>query len=122
MSLEPKIMTRVKAGVPLVSSRVEFVDAPASTPRPYITFAEISPGREYSHQGYSSIRKPVFRFNVWADSYVSAKQTAEELIDTLESWFADGVQGAFLESKVDMKEEDSSFYHTALTFSINYKE
>ena len=122
MSLEPKIMTYVRANVPLVNDRVEFVDAPQGTARPYITFAELSPGREYSHQGYSSIRKPAFRFNVWADSYVSAKQVSEELTEAMEGWYADGIQGAFLAAKVDMKENDSKFYHTSMTFLINYKE
>lgn len=122
MSLEPKIMAYVRANVPLVNNRVEFVDAPQGTATPYITLAELSPGREYSHQGYSDIRKPAFRFHVWADSYVSAKQTSEESIEALESWYADGIQGAFLVAKVDMKEDDTSFYHTSMTFLINYKE
>ena len=122
MSLEPKIITYIKANVPLITNRVEFVDAPQNTTRPYITIAEISPGREYSHQGFSGIRKPIFRFNVWADTYVSAKQVSEQLTTALEGWFANGVQGCFLASKVDLKEPDSSLYHTSMSFLINYKE
>jgi hypothetical protein len=120
--IEPKIMAYVKANVPLVSNRVEFVDAPAKTLRPYITFAEIVPGRVYTHDGYAKISRIGYRFNVFADDYVTAKETAQELIEAMEAWYADGIQGAFLATKNDLKLSDTSLYHVAMTFMINYKE
>ena len=119
MSIEPKILAYVRTNVPLVNNRVEFVDAPQNTERPYITFAELAPGRVYSHGGFSDLSRQAWRFHVWADDYVTCREVSQELTDALESWIADGVNGCFLDSRVDMKDR---YYHTSMTFLINYEE
>ena len=122
MSIEPKIMARLKLTVPSVADRVYWLGALQGATLPYLTLSEISPGREYSHDGYSGIKRPRWQVSVFGSNYVQAKQTAEEVVAGMESWQADGVRVATVAGQADLYEEDTKIYHVPVSFFIHYEE
>ena len=120
--IEPKIMTRLKENVASVSDRVHWPSAPQGTLTPYVTVNEVSDAREYSHQGYSDLRRTRWQINVYAQTYVQAKQTAAEVITAMENWRGDGIHFTPLQNKLDLYEDATSLYHIPLDFFIYYKE
>ena len=122
MSLEPKIMARLKAQVPAVSERVYFNVATQGVTRPYLVVSKVSDTREYAHDGYSGIRRPRIQVSVYGDAYVQANMAAAEVIAAMESWQADGIRFAPAAGMMDIYEEDTGLHHVPVDFFIHYDE
>lgn len=122
MSLEPKIMARLKAEVPLVGGRVNWPGALQGMATPYLVVAKISSDRDYTHDGYSGLSRPRYQVSVFAPAYVEAKQTAEEVIAAMESWKADGIRFAPVAGEQDFFVEAAGLYHVPVDFFIHYEE
>jgi len=122
MSLEPKIMARLRAEVSAVGERVYFGVATQGVARPYLVVSKVSDVREYSHDGYSGIRRPRYQLSVYGDAYVQAKVAAEEVIEAMEGWQADGIRFAPVAGVMDMFEEDTGLHHVPVDVFIHYDE
>ncbi len=112
MSIEQKLFERLKGEVALISDRVYGGTAPQGIERPYIVYVKISPSRDYTHDGYSGLHRPLMQISCLADTYDSAKDVAAQVITALESWpKSDNVDAVFIENEIDMYERDTGLYH-----------
>jgi len=115
VSIEAVLFERLKAGVPLVNNRVYGATAPQSVAKPYIVYHKLSPGREYSHDGFGGLARPRIQVSCYGQNYDNVKDVAEEVIATLEAWpGVDSVDAAFIESEIDLYESDTGLYHCAV--------
>lgn len=122
MSIEPKIMSYLKANVPAVNERIHFVKAIQGTAFPYIVLSKVSEQKDYSHDGASGLARPRFQVSVFGDAYVGTKLAAVEVKEAMDSWNADGIKFAPLQNEIDLYEEDTGLYHVPLDFFLYYQD
>lgn len=92
------------------------VCAPDEVTFPYITFLKVSPGRIYSHCGYSYIARPRYQINIYARTYHGAKTAASTVLKAVE----DNFPGSTLAGEIDGELDGT--YHVIQDFFINFKE
>lgn len=92
----------------LVSTRVYPSAAPSSVAKPYITYVKIS-SEHTSHQTASSgLAAPLYQFDVWADSALSAEAVYEQLrlaLDTFSGTMGTGAYATTVE-RVIVQDDD----------------
>ncbi len=116
--IEPILTTRLKAQVTNVNNRVYPNFGPAGATRPYLVYKLISPGRVYSHDGFSQLSNSRYQVSVFADTYSSAKSTAKQVKEGFEGWKTTTVSGIFLTGEMDLYEEDTKIHHIPLDFFV----
>ena len=123
MALEPAILTYTKAQVTSVNNRVYAIKAPVGVANPYIVFSVISGNFIHSMGGDSGLSETKVQFSVFGDEYETVKGVAEDLKKTYRNYIESGgalmgsaqwVQSTLLTNEVDMYEDDTNLYHTAL--------
>ena len=92
------------------------VRAPQTIDFPYSTFKKVSPGRIYSHNGYSQIAQPRYSITSYGSSYDQAKTMAAAIVLAVES----SLPGTRLVGEYD--DELDGVYSIIQDFAINYKE
>ena len=123
MSLEPAILTYTKAQVTSVSNRVYAIKAPVGVATPYIVFNVVSDDFVHSMGGDSGLTETKIQFSVYGDEYEVVKTVVEDLKKTYRNYIEGGgalmggqqwVQSTLLTNEIDMYEDDTNLYHTAL--------
>ena len=92
------------------------VRSPDEVTFPYITFLKVSPGRVYSHCGYSNIARPRYQINIYARTYHGVKVAAATVLKAIE----DGFPGSTLTGEIDGELDGT--YRIIQDFFINFKE
>ncbi len=119
MSIENALFERLKAHVPLVSSRVYGGDAAAQkVSKPYIVFREESVDRQYTHQGYANLQRTTMQIYCFDMGYEKAKKVSAQVVTALESWGADGVQAPFIKDKKDMYFYDLKLFSSLVVVDL----
>ncbi len=120
--IESTLSNRLKGQATNVSNRVYPNVAPSGVDRPYLVYRLVSPGRDYTHAGFSDLSESRFQVSVFADNYGSAKNTAKQVKDGLEGWKTSEVLATFLAGEMDLYEDDTKIHHIPLDFWIWHKE
>ncbi len=101
-----------QTGVIYAHHRVYAGTAFQKTEKPYIVFMKVAPFRDYTHNGFSGLHRPMMQISCLGDNYDSAKDVVAQVITALESWPGnDNVDAAFVEGETDMYERDTGLYH-----------
>ena len=109
-----------------VGEQIHFVHAPQNVTAPYIIIIKISGVREHSHDGSSELAHPRFQLSVFANTYSEVKGIASALQTVLQTY--SGTMGSvnvdvvFYDNEVDMYEQETGLYHTALDYIIWHTE
>ena len=131
MALEPAILTHTKAQVTSVSNRVYGLHGPIGVAKPYIVFNVVSGGFIHSMGGDSGLTETKIQFSVFGDEYANVKGVVEDLKKTYRNYIEGGgalmsgeqwVQSTLLGNEVDMYEDDTNLYHTALDITFWHVE
>ena len=131
MALEPAILTYTKAQVLSVSNRVYGVKSPIGVANPYIVFTVVSGDFVHSMGGDSGLSETIVQFSVFGDGYGVVKTVVEDLKRTYRNYIEGGgslmgseqwVQSTLLTNEVDMYEDDTNLYHTALDITFWHVE
>ena len=105
----------------LVGTRVYPLVAPQAVKESYCTYQKISPGRKYSHGGFSNLSRPRIQVNCYATTYAQAKAIAVQVIAAVEAWpGASNIQAAFVENEIDMYDPDTELYQVPVDFFVYY--
>lgn len=106
----------------LVGDRVYPVTAPQTVQAPFCVFFKVSDARIYSHQGFSGLERVRVQISCYAETYLEAKQVAEQVTAAMEAWLAANVkvQASFQENELDMYDSETGLYHVPVDFFIWY--
>ena len=120
MALEPAILAYTKAQV---NQRTYAIKAPNGVAMPYIVFSVVSGNFIHSMGGDSGLSETRVQFSVFGDEYGTVKGVAEDLKKTYRNYMEGGgikmggqhwVQSTLIDNEVDMYEDGTNTYHTAL--------
>jgi len=122
--IEEALRTKVLADSDVASaigSRLYILKLPTNPTYPAVTYFKVSNPRHHD----LDIAMPRFQFDVWADSYITARDLATSLRKALQrekgNWSGVSVLQAVYEGETDMYEPDTEIYHIALDFKILYR-
>ena len=122
MSIETVLYNRLKTYpglTAIISARVYAVIAPDEATKPYVTYQKISPGRDYSHSGYSGLQKPRIQVSSYALTYEEAEAIDTQVTAALESWVGqDTVQAVFKDGEREGYERDNELYYRSSDFFV----
>jgi len=128
MALEPAILAYTKAQV---SQRTYAIKAPNGVAMPYIVFSVVSGNFIHSMGGDSGLTETRVQFSVFGDEYGTVKGVAEDLKKAYRNYMGGGgvkmggqhwVQSTLLTNEIDMYEDDTNTYHTALDITFWHME
>lgn len=129
MSIEESLFTRLSthAGLSaLVSARIYPLILPQKPTLPAVTYTRVSGERVSAMGADTVIARPRFQVSCFASTYASARAVAAQVRAALQRWrgTVGGVviQDSFIESEIDLYEDDTKLYHTALDFEIIHEE
>ena len=120
MALEPAILAYTKAQV---SQRTYAIKAPNGVAMPYIVFSVVSGNFVHSMGGDSGLTETRVQFSVFGDEYGAVKGVAEDLKKAYRNYMEGGgklmggaqwVQSTLLTNEIDMYEDGTNLFHTAL--------
>ena len=118
--LEPAILAYTKAQV---SQRTYAIKAPNGVAMPYIVFSVVSGNFIHSMGGDSGLTETRVQFSIFGDEYGAVKGVAEDLKKVYRNYIEGGgalmgtsqwVQSTLIDNEVDMYEDGTNLYHTAL--------
>lgn len=119
--IESALYTRLSTYAPLtalVGTRIYPLVAPQGTTLPYCVYRKVSPGRQYTLDGYA-IERPRMQVSCYGATYGQAKGVAVQVTAAVESWAAVGF--GWQVGEVDLHEKDTGLYHVPVDFFIWYK-
>jgi len=131
MALETAVLTYTKAQITSVSNRVYALKAPIGIANPYIVFTVVSGNFVHSMGGDSGLTETRVQFSVFGDEYGTVKGVAEDLKKAYRNYMEGGgikmggqhwVQSTLLTNEIDMYEDDTNTYHTALDIMFWHME
>ena len=112
----------------LISGRVYPLTMPQDVTLPAVVYQRVTGPREYSFTGSSGLAHPRFQVSVWAETYASAKDVAEQIKVALGGYnggMGSGgtlVYGSFIENELDFYEPDTRLYHVPVDFTMWHRE
>jgi len=118
--LEPAILAYTKTQV---SQRTYAIKAPNGVAMPYIVFSVVSGNFVHSMGGDSGLTETRVQFSVFGDEYGAVKGVAEDLKKAYRNYMEGGgklmggaqwVQSTLLTNEIDMYEDGTNLFHTAL--------
>jgi hypothetical protein len=112
-ALKTALFTELKK-VSGISDRAYATIAPQTATSPYIVFTQVSPGREYTHDGYSHTAAR-YQVACYATTAKAAQDVADSVVSTLEGWSG---YVAFLDGAVDGYESDVKLFHVIVDFIV----
>lgn len=129
MSVESEIYSRLTgfAGLTaLVSSRIYPNLAPQKVAFPYVTYRRVSSVRESGMGDDIGIVSARFQFDVFSDTYLSARNALEQVRQALQRWRAPSgnpeIIDSLIENDLDTFEPDPLVHHVLLDALIYYRE
>lgn len=137
MSIEALIYTRLSgfAGLTaLVATRIYPNVAPQNVAPPYVVYRRITATRPGAMGADTGIVRARFQFDVFAggtdavgaaQGFDDAAAVREQVRLALQRWRSAGppvVQATFLDSQIDLYEDDTELHHLADDYEINYLE
>lgn len=130
--LEPAILIYTKAQVALVSNRVYGVIAPQGATKPYIVFNVVSQNYSHAMGGDDGLTETRVQFSTYGTTYASVKGVVEQLKaayrnyiqgnSTIQMGNQQWVHTTLLANEIDLYEEDTGLYHTAVDIIFWHKE
>lgn len=113
----------------LVSTRMYPLKMPQNPTLPLIVYQKVSGFREHDMDG-STIARPRFQVDSWAESYVDAKTLANAVRERLDSYTGpvgsppDTVHFAYLLNEQDLYDDgpDPSLFRVSMDFEIVHNE
>jgi hypothetical protein len=105
-----------------VGTRIYSVKAPQNVQVPYCAYYIISDIRDYSHQGYSHLRRIRVQISCFSNETVELESIKEQVIAAIEAWptVNANVQAAFIEDGPDLYEDETQRYHIPVDAIIWY--
>lgn len=131
MKIEAALFSRVTtyAGfAALCGTRVYPIVLPQNPTLPAVTFQRISAVREQIFGGSAGLAHPRFQFTVWASTYASSRDVAEQLRLALDGYYglmggAGGVQAdATLVGEQEFFDPETGWYQTMMDFEVWHQE
>ena len=128
MSIEALIYTRLSgfAGLAaLVGTRIYPNVAPQNVAAPYIVYRRVTAGRPGAMQADTGIVRGRFQVDVFDGTFDGAAAVREQIRQALQRWRSAGppvVQATFLDTQIDLYEDDTGLHHLADDYEINYLE
>ncbi len=100
--------------------------APQGTALPYIVIQRISGIRDNTMEGPSGYLQSRLQFDVYAETYGTARFTARALVDALSGYRGGTIQGVFIDSERDLLAADtgevSQLYRVSIDAQIHHQE
>lgn len=109
----------------LVSTRVYPVVLKQKTTLPALSYSRVSAERASAMGVDTGNVRARFQVDVWASSYASARDVTEQVRLALERYrniIGTVIEDIYFLNDVDLYEDETSIYHVALDFEVNYKE
>ena len=103
------------------SCRFYPIKAPLNTATPYCVFQQISPGREYTHNGYANFQKATYQISCFHTTQDGVVALSSAIIAALEGWNTSSVKAVFIDEERWLYEEETRFFHAAITFTVVYE-
>ena len=107
--------------IALVGSKVYPLAAEQETSRPYVIYQKVSNPNEETHDGGVTYETR-FQLDVWADTYVSAKQTAGQVKAAMSAWKIPGELVPKLVDDQDDYEQETGLFRVILDYIVWNKE
>ena len=92
--------------------------APLKTVTPYCVFFQISPGRTYTHNGFTGFQKATYQISCFHTTQDGAVALSSAVIAALEAWNTSTIKGVFIEEERWLYEEETKFFHIPITFTV----
>lgn len=85
---------------------------------PALTYFRVSPGKVYSHDGFSGLQKPRYQFTVWSRDADEAETLGDAVIEAMHEFPYNDGQGVFLEGDHDPEDPEAELFMRVLDFFI----
>ena len=124
--IETVLQAYLAANVALCGGRVWPMKLPQKPTLPAITYRKISGPRIQTHDGASGLAHPRIQISCWAETYLAAKQLAEEVRQDLDGF--SGAMGAthvgsmFLSNETDLYDPETGRWHIPVDFILFHDE
>ena len=128
MTVEAVLFSRLSgfAGLSaLISARVYPLVAPQNVQQPYLTYRRVSSIRESAFGSDSNNVTARFQIDVWASSFASARNVAEQVRLAMQRWrntTGTVVDDTFIENQIDLYEPEIDTFHIAVDIRVHYRE
>lgn len=124
--IESAVRTRLLGSAALAGLGVTRIEAaPANQPLvpPMITYQRIASTTSRTMEGLAGPHRPRIQIDCWATSYVTAKQMAEAVRQSLEGWRQaaganEAIRGTFLDGDRDLYEPDTKLHRVSSDFFV----
>ncbi len=104
-----------------IGQRLYILKLPTNPTYPAVTYFKVSNPRHHD----LDVAMPRFQFDVWAQSYITARDVAGYIRKALQrekgNWSGVSILQAVYEGETDLYEPDTEIYHIALDFKILYR-
>lgn len=126
--IEETLYTRLSgfAGLTaLVGVRVYPNRMPQDVTLPAVSYRRVASGRERAMGANPGIVRARFQVDAWAATYAAARNVREQIRLALERWnttTGTTVDDVFVESDIDLYEDDTKIHHLSMDFEVIYRE
>jgi len=118
MTMETDLKSFVTGGSALaaqIGTRMYPLQLPQEPTLPALTYFQVDDPPEYAHEGQAGIHHPRWQFDVWASTYLKAKQVADLLIARLHAWHSSNASyNAFIGAEQDFSEAERELYRVSV--------
>lgn len=125
MTVEENLFTRLSnfAGLTaLVSTRIFPNILPQKPTFPAISYRRVSAVRASCMGVDRPNVEARFQVDIWALTYTSARQTADQVRKALQRYNTTDIEDIFIESEIELYEDESRTHHIAVDFIVHYLE
>lgn len=100
---------------------------PENPSLPALTFTQIGGGRAFTHQGDGGVHRTRWQVRAWADSYLTAKNLAKEVVSSLSAWVDESGTyvpraATFVLDEHDLYDPDSTLRYIVVDIALVYSE
>ena len=114
MSVEVDLLNLITDVIPETYATVN----PDMSILPYCNFFQISPSRDYTHDGFSGLSKPRWQIDTYDKTYQGIRTLGQAIITTLEK----SKFNAKLQNQIDATRQDGEGFKLILDFYLDVKE
>ena len=128
MSLEKDIRTYMLTRTAITDlvglTGIYFGKLPQAVTFPALVSNRISTTRTYSHSGDSNLTTPRIQYSCFSETSEGAKDLAEEIVNEMSGFKgtagAATVYSTFVESELDLYDDEAKLYHIPVDLMISY--